>query len=59
MSVDISSIEKTIKDHMEEQPYAAFCSECGEEMYPEVEIDTDLDMRMTITPCDCVTPDTV
>lgn len=52
MSIN-SDIMCVIKEHMELQPYAIFCKECGRDLQYDVTIDKDLDLKIVVYLCDC------
>ena len=52
MGIDIDNIKEIIKDHMLLQPYKITCEDCGENIeVGSVELDTDMDLVMTVYPC--------
>jgi len=53
MSLNIADIEKTIKEHMENQPYKCMCADCGAKVDADVTIDGDLDMIIIVPVCEC------
>lgn len=42
-----------IRSHMYDNPYRVVCSECGDDLKYDVDIDHELDMRITVHPCRC------
>ena len=53
MGIKISEIEDMITNHIEEQPYAITCSECGADLNNSTKTDNDLDLHIEVDPCDC------
>jgi hypothetical protein len=52
MSIDFEALEKSAKEHMENQPYAIKCSNCETVLEcDEVKVDYDLDLNLSISPC--------
>ena len=53
MAFNVNDIEKIIKEHMDSQPYACRCADCGKDVSLDIEIDNDFDMKITVPVCDC------
>lgn len=47
-----SAAEREIKDHMDTQPYAIRCMECGKSLDYEQTVDSDYDLSIEVVPCD-------
>lgn len=55
MGFDSDCVFDAVKEHMDEQPYKCQCSQCGRDLAIDVYVDDDLDLRISIDPCeDCL-----
>ena len=52
MSLNTEDLEAIIMEHMEAQPYDIVCSKCGMGLEKSVDIDADLDLTMSVEPCE-------
>jgi len=53
MSLSMSRIESIIEEHVKSQPYDITCEQCGEILDHETKMDSDFDLTITVTKCDC------
>lgn len=52
IEINISQVEEIIKEHMDDQPYRAICSECGNSLDVFIyKIDESLDIFIEVEPC--------
>ncbi len=52
MSLNMEDIEEIIVNHMKDQPFTIICDTCGMELVSSISIDSDLDLNMTVEPCE-------
>ena len=52
MSLNTEDLEAIIMEHMEAQPYDIVCSKCGMGLEKSVDIDADLDLTISVEPCE-------
>ena len=55
MTIYNHELFNAVKSHMYSQPFKIKCKECGETIEYEREVNTDLDLILKITPCQCQT----
>jgi len=51
VGLNVKDIEAIIRDHLEDQPYAAVCEDCGSGLEVDATIDRDMDLQLKVTPC--------
>lgn len=47
-------IGKVLRSHLKDQPYKSTCTKCGNAVECFTQVDSDYDMTLHITPCECV-----
>lgn len=52
MAINSDEFFNIVKDHMDDQPWKIVCEGCGADLDYDAEIDSDLDLKLTVYPCE-------
>jgi len=52
MSLNMEDLETIVMEHMEAQPFDIVCSKCGMGLEKSISIDADLDLAISVEPCE-------